>query len=496
MSWLVVPNQIISGNPNAHLAVISGWTQREKIKKTLEDKDPGIMNKLAGIGQLYTSNRGIDMLVRNLLAVPRVCRIFILGADLSGASRDLEAFFSNRPLVSMADEAGEYWGMTLTNIKVRSDIPVGVLNTLRDRVKVTRFDRNTPIDEIVAAIHLVAAEPPAEANFSPVNYPPVRISPDVLPSAVNAHIIRAKTIDKAYLEMLHEIITYGHRIRTHYDQDSLELCNLMIVVTEQEPHPHEVKEFIPFDIDHLLDYQMEIISSNPPPEGVSYKYGHRMRAYFGTDQVHAVAAKLAKDPGSRSAVISLWDPSADKSNSPCLNHVWFRIMNGKLHMTATIRSNDMFAGWPENAYGLRHLQSTVRSLIISYAKNFNDHPGLLPLGDLVTNSQSAHLYEDTWEAAREVVAKHRKWEPWMDEKGEWIIRLDGNVYAEHAYTGGAAICGLIGSGDSSRRRIAQENRISNVSHALWVGYQLGCLDERRENERRMAGGHEVPEVQP
>ncbi len=477
MDWLVLPNQIISGNPESPVAVISGWTHRDSVQEELKSKDPDIMDKVAGIGQLYTSSRGIDMLVRNLLARPRISQIVILGEDYSDATKDLYQFFNrNLELEEMHDEVGPYWSLSGTKIRIRNDIPGATLNDLRKRIDIIQFEYKDQVKDAVAAINLLDAERPAEIP-DPVNYSPIRITPTTYPHPVNAHVIRAVDVPTAYLEVLHKIMRYGHRIQTHYDQDSLELCNLMIVVTDQDPCPKELPKHIPFNFEHLLEYQTEIMSDEPPPEGISYKYGHHMRAYFGVDQIKKVAWKLARKRISRSAVIGLVDPNWAKKHSPCLNHIWMRILNNRLHMTCTIRSNDMFMGWPENMYGLRFLQWKIRAMILKAEGKFMDDPSLLPLGDLITNSQSAHLYEDTWDMAREIVKTYRRWKPWWDEGGEWVIDRHGEtINANHAAPGGSFLELYHGSGDKIRKEIAKNGPITDVSHAIWVGYQLGRMD--------------------
>ncbi|MCZ0902443.1 thymidylate synthase, partial [Microcoleus sp. HI-ES] len=82
-----------------------------------------------------------------------------------------------------------------------------------------------------------------------------------------------------------------------------------------------------------------------------------------------------KEIDAASAVISLWDAGGNvnrrpdgssdhqHSGSPCLNHIWVRVVDGEISLTATLRSNDMFAAWPANAMGLRALQQHIRDEI-------------------------------------------------------------------------------------------------------------------------------------
>jgi thymidylate synthase len=98
----------------------------------------------------------------------------------------------------------------------------------------------------------------------------------------------------------------------------------------------------------------------PTCEGVKYTYGQRLRSWFGRDQIEQVIQKLIGEIDAASAVMSLWDvQDHDKGGSPCLNHIWIEVVDNELSLTATLRSNDMFAAWPANAMGLRALQQYI-----------------------------------------------------------------------------------------------------------------------------------------
>jgi len=64
----------------------------------------------------------------------------------------------------------------------------------------------------------------------------------------------------------------------------------------------------------------------PPPEGVSYSYGHRLRGFIYGDPIEAVIRRL-EDP-------------------PCITMIQFLIHGEYLDVYAYIRSNDMFKAWP------------------------------------------------------------------------------------------------------------------------------------------------------
>jgi thymidylate synthase len=77
-------------------------------------------------------------------------------------------------------------------------------------------------------------------------------------------------------------------------------------------------------------------------------YGHRWRHAFDVDQIDEVIEKFKKDPFTRRAVISMYDPIYDTNYSgkdlPCNTHIYFRNMYGRLDMTVCNRSNDLVWG--------------------------------------------------------------------------------------------------------------------------------------------------------
>jgi thymidylate synthase len=81
--------------------------------------------------------------------------------------------------------------------------------------------------------------------------------------------------------------------------------------------------------------------------------------------VEYVINELREHPTSRQAVMSLWNPPVhfDMENCPCLNHVQCVIINGKLCMNVTFRSNDMCAAFGQNAFGLVHLQKYIADVL-------------------------------------------------------------------------------------------------------------------------------------
>lgn len=92
-------------------------------------------------------------------------------------------------------------------------------------------------------------------------------------------------------------------------------------------------------------------------------YGDRIRG-----QLVQVVTKLREDPGSRQAVITLWDPWLDnqpgKKDYPCTVAIGFEVVRGRgLDMNVTMRSQDVWLGTPYDWFQFSLLQMTVARLL-------------------------------------------------------------------------------------------------------------------------------------
>jgi thymidylate synthase len=118
-------------------------------------------------------------------------------------------------------------------------------------------------------------------------------------------------------------------------------------------------------------------------------YGYRWRHHFGYDQVERAIEMLKANPVDRRIVISMWDPYSDfGSNSldiPCNQQMMPRIVDGRLDMLTTNRSNDLIWGlMGANCVHLTILQEFMAAAI-GVKMGFWRH---------VTNN--LHVYERHW----------------------------------------------------------------------------------------------------
>jgi thymidylate synthase len=86
------------------------------------------------------------------------------------------------------------------------------------------------------------------------------------------------------------------------------------------------------------------------PGTISTAYGYRWQHAFGVDQIANIIDKLKADPSSRQQVLMSWDASRDNvipvKNVPCPYTAVINIIDGKLNIHLTLRSNDIIVGLP------------------------------------------------------------------------------------------------------------------------------------------------------
>lgn len=86
---------------------------------------------------------------------------------------------------------------------------------------------------------------------------------------------------------------------------------------------------------------------------VNSGYGHKILNFYGFNQLDDVRRRLIADPNSRQAVIHIKDPrpcTDPTKDTPCTLSLQFFIRNEKLHLTVTMRSNDIWTGVPYDMF--------------------------------------------------------------------------------------------------------------------------------------------------
>ena len=112
------------------------------------------------------------------------------------------------------------------------------------------------------------------------------------------------------------------------------------------------------------------------------------------DQLTYIVDELVNDPNTRQAVATIWRPNPRPSKDiPCTVAVQFMIRDNKLHIFDTMRSSDIWLGWPYDIFNFTMCAAFVSLLY----KLRTGH--LLPLGNIYLTAASQHLYESDYEKA-------------------------------------------------------------------------------------------------
>ncbi|MEV6416782.1 thymidylate synthase [Kribbella sp. NPDC051718] len=119
-------------------------------------------------------------------------------------------------------------------------------------------------------------------------------------------------------------------------------------------------------------------------------YGKLFREHAGVDQLQWLVRRLKLRPEAKSATIGFHTPGDEVLS--CISLVDCKLRDGRLHLTAVFRSQNIFASQPGNACALRRIQTLIA-----------DELGVLP-GALTLHVMSAHIYEGDWDAAYSVAS--------------------------------------------------------------------------------------------
>lgn len=465
-------NQLEYGVGNT--IIVSGWYPRARLAKQLEDKDYAV------IGNLYSSARGIDLLVRNLLANPQYNKVVLLEMtkeDRNAKSvSDLKSFFEVGFLTSDKYTFG-------SKGVIQKDIPEDDLELLRSQLEVIYC---TTVEEVKAAIKKENGE--VEERTAKIYPVPENKVTDTLLGSRYGHRVEGKTIAETWIKILHRIRRIGTIRPTGYEGEWQEVIDLTAVVTEEPkelyfPEPN----YLPVDRSFLAAYKEQILDDKPYKDGVKYTYGQRLRSWFGKDQIEQVINKLIKEIDSASAVMNLWDSGSGQNvrfgrqpntsdheygGSPCLNHIWVRVVDNQMSMTATFRSNDMFGAWVANAMGLRMLQW----YILDEINKRSDYE--LEIAPLITISQSAHIYDECWSNVKELIENHYlkdELKPNYDSAvGDFIItKRDSYIRVEQANKKGEIVRVYEEKSPLKLiRLISAENPTIEPSHMGYLGFEI------------------------
>ena len=110
-------------------------------------------------------------------------------------------------------------------------------------------------------------------------------------------------------------------------------------------------------------------------------YARLLHNFNGVNQLERVMNSLIDEPDSRKHIISLWDPSSNAKQVPCVMHYQWEVVDGTLNMIWSQRSVDVMIGLASDMFSA-WLFNQVIAISLGYT------PGVvtMQLGD-------CHIYE-------------------------------------------------------------------------------------------------------
>lgn len=451
-------DSLIKGDPESEIAIATLWTPA----KLIADKiDPELFSV---VGQLY-SKEGINFILRNILANPRIRYLIICGTELSGSGKAIVDFFAKG-----VDKDNNIIGNDFALI--HKEIPPEAIELIRKNVKCDNLIGVTDAGMIMEKIR--AYKPLGKPFSSPQTFSDPKNDLAIsFPCEETVFPIRSKYIGAAWLEIIKHIERFGTIRNNFYGGSVREIFNIAAVVTDEDSFDPKIFQYMQVGKEEIEKYCQYIMNGNKGDE--VYTYGERLWNYKGINQVEDVIIPyLKKYPTDRAAVAMMFDLAVDHkaSRAPCMCMVQAATLGNKLNLTAYFRSHAVFSGWVLNAFGLRRLQKYIADKL-EYK-----------VGTLSVFSNCAHIYDNEWAMAEKIVKDHgNNFDMVLDPRGYFMIMLDKKeIVAKHYSPDGKFLEEFRQDGLAPKAamsmyaKLAAANTVSAVSHAFDLGVELEKAD--------------------
>jgi thymidylate synthase len=193
--------------------------------------------------------------------------------------------------------------------------------------------------------------------------------------------INAATIGEAWIAIAQRIMEFG--VASRYDGLAMrEVLMATLVVDNPRTTDDIVERFA--DPERLAWMHSNFVDYRDVPElGDASSYATRLHDYGGTglDQLRWVSERLRRDPLSRSATITTFQPLSDTSYIPCVSLLDFYLDEATLALVVYAHSIDFGAKGYANLVELAVIQHQVATELEC------------PVGTLTMIVKSAHVYD-------------------------------------------------------------------------------------------------------
>jgi len=446
---------LICGNPKSEIGIATLFTPTQKIVEKISKED------FCVAGQLY-SKEGINYILRNILANPSIRYLIVCGRDVSGSGKALVDFFEKG-----IDENYNIVGNKFAFI--HKEISEEALELVRKNVKIKNLIGVQNPKEIIKAIRVWrrVGTPFAKPQLFPE---PKMEEISTFPTQEGVFRISEKYIGLCWLRILKLILRFGTINESWYGNKTRELFNIVATISREDPFNPRIFPWFQVTKEDIEKYCSYIM--NPKKGEEIYSYGERLFNYSGINQVDEIMVSfLKKYPNDRAAMAVIFDLHKDHKlpRSPCMCLVQATAQDRKINLTAYFRSHDIFSAWVVNAFGLRRLQHYIAQKLSK------------ELGFLTIFSNCAHIYEERWKLAQEIVEKYgfQKRPYPFDSRGYFVISVDKKDIVAKLYSNeGKFLQEFRCNGLEEKAAIKMYNNmisaeaVSEISHAFDLGAEL------------------------
>ena len=212
---------------------------------------------------------------------------------------------------------------------------------------------------------------------------------------MNISVIEARDLSEAWFLCLCKTLTEGYEYRiergSYTGQQRKELD--LVVVQIRHPGTKPLVPDVPLGVpppstmEYVESYLPYLMAAHRR-EGEQYTYGQYLETQI--DEV----IKMYREDGhnTNQAFMAVGDSkSIFLPDPPCLRAIDTRVREGRLNFVVYFRSWDLWAGFPSNLAAIQLLKEYMA-----------DEIGVED-GELIAMSKGLHLYEYSWELAKNVV---------------------------------------------------------------------------------------------
>jgi thymidylate synthase len=164
----------------------------------------------------------------------------------------------------------------------------------------------------------------------------------------------------------------------------------------------------------FITYYIEQYAEEAVDGAVYGGYGPRLFSQRDHDQVQGVMDLLRAKPSTRRAVIQLFnaeDLNDAHKEVPCTCTLQFLIRDGRLDLIVTMRSNDVFLGFPHDVFCFTMIQEIVACSLGVELGNYKHFVGSLHLYEKHSVQVDEFLGEG-WQATDQAMPSMPSGDPW------------------------------------------------------------------------------------